>query len=56
MTAVRYNRPWIKFLIVLLLLVLGIAGIYYAYVSWETVPAPEKEHIEEEVIPEEERV
>lgn len=57
MTAVRYNRLWIKILIVLLLAVLGIAGIYYAWEAQETVPPTPEERIEEEeVIPEPERV
>lgn len=48
MTAVRYNKLWIKLLIVLLLAVLGIAGIYYAYEFQKTPPPTPEERIEEE--------
>lgn len=52
MTAIRTNRTWIKFLVVIFLVVIGIAGVYYAYTAYVNPPRQE-EKIEEEVVPEE---
>lgn len=50
MTAITTNKTWIKFLVVIFLIVIGIAGGYYAYVRYFNTPVQE-EIIDDEVPP-----
>ena len=56
MTAVRYRKLWIKFLVVLFLTLLGGAVVWYAYQAYEArQPVPEEE-VEEKIVPTEEEL
>lgn len=56
MTAVRYKRIWIKVVVIVFLIAIGIAGIYFAYITEGTQPAVQEERIEEEKLPDPEPV
>ena len=50
MTAITTNKTWFKFIVVLFLIAVGIAGGYYAYIRYFNTPAQE-ELIDEEAAP-----
>lgn len=51
MTAVRYRKIWIKFLVIIFLVVVGMATVWYAYTAYEAKNAQPEERIEEKVVP-----
>jgi flagellar basal body-associated protein FliL len=54
MTAVRYRKIWIKFLVIIFLVVVGMATVWYAYTAYEAKSPQPEERIEENALPGEE--
>ena len=52
MTAVRYRKIWIKFLVIIFLVVVGMATAWYAYQAYEARTIEPEEQFEKKQLPE----
>lgn len=52
MTAVRYRKIWIKFLVIIFLVIVGAATVWYAYQAYEARSQHPDEQMEERQLPE----
>lgn len=52
MTAVRYRKIWIKFLVIIFLVVVGMATAWYAYQAYEARTIEPEEQFQEKQLPE----